>query len=155
MKNYVSTLALVTALAASGSALAQDKNVKIGVLTDMSGLYADVAGPGAILATQMAVEDSGLLAKGWKIDVISADHQNKADIAGNVARRWADEDKVDFIDDGVNSAAGLAISVVAKDKNLAYVNSGAASSDLTGSACTPNMVHWTPTCWPTVPAKRS
>ena len=143
MKNYVSTLALVTALAASGSALAQDKNVKIGVLTDMSGLYADVAGPGAILATQMAVEDSGLLAKGWKIDVISADHQNKADIAGNVARRWADEDKVDFIDDGVNSAAGLAISVVAKDKNLAYVNSGAASSDLTGSACTPNMVHWT------------
>ena len=143
MKHYVSTFALVAAMAAAAPALAQDKNVKIGVLTDMSGLYADVAGPGAILATQMAVEDSGLAAKGWKIDVISADHQNKADIAGNVARRWADEDKVDFIDDGVNSAAGLAISVVAKDKNLAYVNSGAASSDLTGSACTPNMVHWT------------
>jgi branched-chain amino acid transport system substrate-binding protein len=143
MRQAISLLAMTTALAVSGTAYAQDKNVKIGVLTDMSGLYADVAGPGAVLATQMAIEDSGLVAKGWKIDIISADHQNKADIAGNVARQWSDQDKTDLIVDGVNSAAGLAIGVVAKDKNVAYINSGAASSDLTGSACSPNLIHWT------------
>jgi branched-chain amino acid transport system substrate-binding protein len=143
MRQAISLLAMTTALAVSGAAFAADKNVKIGVLTDMSGLYSDVAGPGAVLATQMAIEDSGLAAKGWKIDVISADHQNKADIAGNVARQWADQEKTDLIVDGVNSAAGLAIGVVAKDKNLAYINSGAASSDLTGSACSPNLIHWT------------
>ena len=143
MKKAISYLALVAAMTVAGSAYAQDKTVKIGVLTDMSGLYADVAGPSAVLAAQMAVEDSGLLAKGWKIEVISADHQNKADIAGNISRQWADQDKVDLIVDGVNSAAGLAITVAAKEKNIAYINSGAASSDLTGSACTPNMVHWT------------
>ncbi len=143
MKYAIQAITLAAGLTACDAALAQEKTAKIGVMTDMSGLYADVAGPGALLATQMAVEDSGLLAKGWKIEVISADHQNKPDIAGNIARRWSDQDKVDLIVDGVNSGAGLAISVVAKEKNIAYINSGAASSDLTGSACTANMVHWT------------
>ena len=88
MKQRISALLLSAALAfaASSGAFAQDKTVKIGVLTDMSGLYADLGGPGSTLAAQMAVEDSGLLAKGWKIDVISGDHQNKPDIGSTIAR---------------------------------------------------------------------
>jgi branched-chain amino acid transport system substrate-binding protein len=124
-------------------ALADDKIVKIGVLTDLSSLYADLGGPGSILAAQMAVEDSGLTKEGWNIEVISGDHQNKPDIGVGIARRWFDEDKVDVIADVPNSGVGLAIAGVAKEKNFVYMNSGAASSDLTGKACTPNTVHWT------------
>ena len=143
MKTSVSTLALVAALALPGAAFAQDKNVKIGVLDDMSGLYADVGGQGSILAAQMAIEDSGLAAKGWKIDMISADHQNKPDVGVNIARQWADKDKVDNVVGVLSSGVALAVAGVAKEKNLAYMNSGAAASDLTNSACTPNTVHWT------------
>ncbi len=143
MKHCISALAFAAALAASGGALAQDKNVKIGVLDDMSGLYADVGGAGSVLAAQMAIEDSGLAAKGWKIDVVSADHQNKPDVGVNVARQWIDQDKVDSLFGVLNSGVGLAVAGVAKDKNVVYMNSGAATSDLTGSACTPNTVHWT------------
>ena len=143
MKHTVSTLALAAALGMTSVALAQDKTAKIGVLTDMSGLYADVAGQGSVVAAQMAVEDSGLIAKGWKLDVVSADHQNKPDVGVNVSRQWIDQDKVDGIFDGVTSSVGLALAGVTKDKNVVYVNSGAASSDITGSACTPNMIHWT------------
>ena len=143
MKTSVSTLALVAALALPGAAFAQDKNVKIGVLDDMSGLYADVGGQGSILAAQMAIEDSGLAAKGWKIDMISADHQNKPDVGVNIARQWADKDKVDNVVGVLSSGVALAVAGVAKEKNLVYMNSGAATSDLTNSACTPNTVHWT------------
>ena len=143
MKTSVSTLALVAALALPGAAFAQDKNVKIGVLDDMSGLYADVGGQGSILAAQMAIEDSGLAAKGWKIEMISADHQNKPDVGVNIARQWADKDKVDNIVGVLSSGVALAVAGVAKEKNLAYMNSGAAASDLTNSACTPNTIHWT------------
>jgi len=143
MKTSVSTLALVAALALPGAAFAQDKNVKIGVLDDMSGLYADVGGQGSILAAQMAIEDSGMLAKGWKIDMISADHQNKPDVGVNIARQWADKDKVDNVVGVLSSGVALAVAGVAKEKNLVYMNSGAATSDLTNSACTPNTVHWT------------
>ena len=143
MKTSVSTLALVAALALPGAAFAQDKNVKIGVLDDMSGLYADVGGQGSILAAQMAIEDSGLAAKGWKIDMISADHQNKPDVGVNIARQWADKDKVDNVVGVLSSGVALAVAGVAKEKNLAYMNSGAAASDLTNSACTPNTIHWT------------
>ena len=143
MKTSVSTLALVAALALPGAAFAQDKNVKIGVLDDMSGLYADVGGQGSILAAQMAIEDSGMVAKGWKIDLISADHQNKPDVGVNLARQWADQEKVDGIFGVLTSSVALAVNGVAKEKNLVYMNSGAATSDLTNSACSPNTVHWT------------
>jgi branched-chain amino acid transport system substrate-binding protein len=123
-------------------ALADDKVVKIGSLSDQTSLYADVGGPGSTLAAQMAAEDSGLLKKGWTIDVISGDHQNKPDIGAGIARKWFDEDKVDAIVDVPNSGVGLAVATVSKEKNGVYLNSGAASSDLTGKACTPNTIHW-------------
>ena len=143
MKTSVSTLALVAALALPGAAFAQDKNVKIGVLDDMSGLYADVGGQGSILAAQMAIEDSGMVAKGWKIDMISADHQNKPDVGVNLTRQWADQEKVDTVVGVLTSSVALAVNGVAKEKNIVHMNSGAATSDLTNAACTPNTVHWT------------
>jgi branched-chain amino acid transport system substrate-binding protein len=126
----------------TGIALADDKVVKIGSLSDQTSLYADIGGPGSTLAAQMAVEDSGLLKMGWTIDVVSGDHQNKPDIGAGIARKWFDEDKVDVIVDVPNSGVGLAVAAVVKEKNGVYLNSGAASSDLTGKACTPNTVHW-------------
>jgi branched-chain amino acid transport system substrate-binding protein len=132
-------LTLATATIAS----AQDKTVKIGSLSDQSGLYADLAGPGSTLAAQMAAEDSGLMAKGWKIDIISGDHQNKPDIGSNIARQWFDVDKVDTIVDVPNSGVALAVNNIVKEKNGVYINSGAATSDLTNAQCSPNTVHWT------------
>jgi branched-chain amino acid transport system substrate-binding protein len=134
--------ALVAGLLLNGAALADDKVVKIGALSDQTSLYADVGGPGSTLAAQMAAEDSGLLKKGWTIDVVSGDHQNKPDIGAGIARKWFDEDKVDVIVDVPNSGVGLAVATVSKEKNGVYLNSGAASSDLTGKACTPNTIHW-------------
>src|SRR6202166_3258077 len=124
-------------------ALAQDKTVKIGVLNDMSGLYADIGGPNSVIAVKMAVEDSGLTKKGWKIDVVSGDHQNKPDVGVNIARQWIDNDKVDAIADTPNSGVALAVSNLVKEKNAVMLNSGAATADLTGKACTPNTVSFT------------
>jgi branched-chain amino acid transport system substrate-binding protein len=117
--------------------------VKIGALSDQSGLYADLGGPGSTLAAQMAVEDSGLTAKGWKIDIVSGDHQNKPDVGVNIARQWFDVDKVDVIVDVPNSGVALAVSNLVKEKNGVFINSGAGSSDLTNAQCTPNTIHWT------------
>ena len=141
----IASLLLTTALtvAAAGVASAQDKTVKIGALSDQSGLYADLGGPGSTFAAQMAVEDSGLAAKGWKIDIISGDHQNKPDIGTAIARQWFDVDKVDIIVDVPNSGVALAVNNVVKEKNGVYINSGAATSDLTNAQCSPNTVHWT------------
>ncbi|MEY9184186.1 branched-chain amino acid transport system substrate-binding protein [Bradyrhizobium sp. USDA 326] len=141
----IASLLLTTALtfAATGLASAQDKTVKIGALSDQSGLYADLGGPGSTLAAQMAVEDSGLAAKGWKIDIISGDHQNKPDIGTAIARQWFDVDKIDVIVDVPNSGVALAVNNVIKEKNGVYINSGAATSDLTNAQCSPNTVHWT------------
>ncbi|HEY2249255.1 MAG TPA: ABC transporter substrate-binding protein [Bradyrhizobium sp.] len=138
------TAALI-ALAALGlatPALAQDKVVKIGVLNDMSSLYADIGGPNSVVAVNMAVEDSGLLAKGWKIDVISGDHQNKPDVGVNIARQWIDTEKVDAIADTPNSGVALAVSNIVKEKNSVLLNNGAATADLTGKACTPNTISY-------------
>jgi branched-chain amino acid transport system substrate-binding protein len=145
MKNKISAVLLGTALTlATGTlAFAQDKTVKIGSLSDQSGLYADLGGPGSTLAAQMAAEDSGLMAKGWKIDIISGDHQNKPDIGTSIARQWFDVDKVDVIVDVPNSGVALAVNNVVKEKNGVYINSGAATSDLTNAQCSPNTVHWT------------
>jgi len=144
MKHRISAVLLGTALAfGAGSAVfAQDKTIKIGVLTDNSGLYSDLGGAGSTLAAQMAVEDSGLAAKGWKIDVISADHQNKPDIAVNTARQWIDVDKVDIFMDVLNSGVALAVNNLVKEKNAIMINTGAASSDLTNAQCSPNTIHW-------------
>jgi branched-chain amino acid transport system substrate-binding protein len=141
----IASLLLTTALtvAAASGAIADDKIVKIGVLSDQSGLYADNAGPGSTLAAQMAVEDSGLTGKGWKIDVIAGDHQNKPDIGTSITRRWFDVDKVDVIADVPNSGVALAVNNVVKEKNGVHINSGAATSDLTNAQCSPNTVHWT------------
>src|SRR5215207_4296605 len=133
MKRSLAIWTLTSALVvAAGGAFAQtmDKNVKIGVLNDQSSLYADITGPGSALAAQMAVEDSGLVAKGWKIDVISADHQNKPDVGTNIARQWLDVEKVDAIADVPTSSVALAVNNVVKEKNGVFLNSGAAASDL-------------------------
>jgi branched-chain amino acid transport system substrate-binding protein len=124
-------------------AFAQDKTVKIGVLNDMSSLYADIGGPNSVAAIKMAVEDSGLPAKGWKIDVLSGDHQNKPDVGTNIARQWIDNEKVDVIADTPNSGVALAVSNVVREKNAVLLNSGAATADLTGKACTPNTISFT------------
>ncbi|MGY4624982.1 ABC transporter substrate-binding protein [Bradyrhizobium sp. USDA 4486] len=125
------------------SAYAQDKTIKIGVLNDMSSLYADIGGPNSVAAVKMAVEDSGLKAKGWTIDVLSGDHQNKPDIGVNIARQWIDNDKVDVISDTPSSGVALAVNNLVKEKNSVLLNSGAATADLTGKACTPNTISYT------------
>ena len=136
----------LVALASIGiatSAMADDKVVKIGVLNDMSSLYADIGGPNSVVAVKMAVEDSGLEKKGWKIDVVSGDHQNKPDIGVNITRQWIDEQKVDAIADTPNSGVALAVSNIVKEKNAVLLNSGAASADLTGKACNANTISYT------------
>src|SRR3954447_14601407 len=142
MKTSIAVAALAAALAWAGSAAAQNKNVKIGSLSDQSSLYADIGGPGSTVAAQMAVGDSGMTGKGWKIEVISADHQNKPDVGVNIARQWFDVDKVDVIVDIPNSGVALAVSNLVKEKNGVLLDSGAGSSDLTNAQCTPNTIHW-------------
>jgi branched-chain amino acid transport system substrate-binding protein len=141
-RRFAASVALA-ALALATPALAQDKTVKIGVLNDMSSLYADIGGPNSVAAVKMAVEDSGLTKKGWKIEVVSGDHQNKPDIGVNIARQWIDADKVDAIADTPNSGVALAVSNLVKEKNSVLLNSGAATADLTGKACNPNTISFT------------
>ncbi|HZP76086.1 MAG TPA: ABC transporter substrate-binding protein [Pseudolabrys sp.] len=145
MKRFIITAGVVLLLApfATHPALAQSKTITIGVLEDQSGVYADATGAGSVLATQMAVEDSGLEKKGWKINVISADHQNKADLAANIARKWFDVEKADVIVGLGNSSVALAVHQIARDMNKVAVVTSGATSDLTGKACSPNTVHWT------------
>src|SRR6201985_2758107 len=144
MKRSIAALMMTAGLAFAGAASAQtmDKVVKVGALGDQSGLYSDIGGPGSTVAAQMAIEDSGLREKGWKIDLISADHQNKPDVAVNIGKQWVDVEKVDVFVDLAASNVGLAIANLSKEKNVVNLNSGSGSSDLTGSQCTPNTVHW-------------
>jgi branched-chain amino acid transport system substrate-binding protein len=148
-RTLISTLlAAAFGLGATGAqAQISDGVIKIGVMNDMSGLYADVAGPGSVAAAKMAVEDFGAEKKGMKVEIVSADHQNKPDVGSTIARTWYDVDKVDAIFDVPTSSVALAISQITKDKGKAFINSGAASSDLTGKACSPNTVHWTYDTW--------
>jgi branched-chain amino acid transport system substrate-binding protein len=142
-RRYAVLIATCAGLGLATSALAQDKTVKIGVLNDMSSLYADIGGPNSVAAIKMAVEDSGLAKKGWKIDILSGDHQNKPDVGTNLARQWIDNEKVDVIADTPNSGVALAVSNLVREKNIVLLNSGAATADLTGKACTPNTVSFT------------
>ncbi len=128
-----------------GTAQAQisDDVVKIGVLSDMSSLYSDIAGPGSVVAAQMAVKDFGGKVAGKPIEIISADHLNKADVGSAIARQWFDQDHVDAIVDVPTSSIALSVQDIAKEKGKVFLISGAASSDLTGKACSPTGVHWT------------
>ena len=150
MKFPVKTLlaALLSAIGLNASAQISDGIVKIGVLNDMSGLYADITGPGSVVAAKMAVEDYVKSTKSsLKIEIVSADHQNKADIGSNIARQWYDTDKVDMIIDVPTSSVALAISQVSREKGKIHVNTGAATADLTGKACSPNTIHWLYDTW--------
>jgi branched-chain amino acid transport system substrate-binding protein len=140
-------LAFAAAALFGTAAQAEDINVKLGVLNDMSSLYADISGPGSVTAAKMAVEDFNPAAHGMKVEIISADHQNKPDVGSNIARQWFDVDHVDAILDVPTSSVALAVSDVTREKNKVFLISGAASSDLTGPKCSPNSVHWTYDTW--------
>jgi branched-chain amino acid transport system substrate-binding protein len=148
MKRLISLAALAIAFGC-GSAQAQytDGTIKIGVMNDMSGLYADLTGSGSVVAARLAVEDFGAAAKGLKVEIVGADHQNKPDVGSNIVRTWIDVDKVDVIVDVPTSSVALAVSEIVKDKNKVFLVSGAAASDLTGPKCTPNTIHWTYDTW--------
>ena len=145
----IRSLILMTVALASGPAYAQytDSVVKIGVLTDMSSLYADNTGPGSVAAAKLAVADFGAEAKGIKVEIISADHQNKPDLGSSIANGWFDKDKVDVIVDVPNSAVALAVSEIARQKNKVFLAVGPATSDLTGPKCNVNTIHWTYDTW--------
>jgi branched-chain amino acid transport system substrate-binding protein len=148
MKGLLSLTALALALGC-GCAQAQytDGTIKIGVMNDMSGLYADLTGPGSVVAARMAVEDFGAAAKGMKVEIVGADHQNKPDVGSNIVRTWIDVDKVDVIVDVPTSSVALAVNEIVKEKNKVFLVSGAAASDLTGPKCSPNTIHWTYDTW--------
>ncbi len=146
MKSLVSLTALAIALAAS-SAQAQQTSIKIGVMSDMSSLYADLAGPGSTAAAKLAVADFIKDNPNVKVEIVSADHQNKADIGSNVVNRWFDTENVDMVIDVPNSGVALAVSQIAATKNKVFIVSGAAASDLTGPKCNANTVHWTYDTW--------
>jgi branched-chain amino acid transport system substrate-binding protein len=121
--------------------------IKIGVLNDQSGLYSDLTGQGSVVAARMAIEDFGAAKKGMKVEVVFADHLNKPDVGSQIARRWYDAEGVDAIFDVPTSSVALAVSQLTREKGKAFINSGAASSDLTGKACSPNTIHWTYDTW--------
>ena len=139
-------LAAAAVMFAAGTAQAE-VTVKLGVLSDMSSLYADIGGPGSVEAAKMAVEDFDPAKNGMKVDIVSADHLNKPDVGSGIARQWYDVEKVDAIVDVPTSSVALAVADVTKEKNKTFLVSGAASSDLTGAKCTPNTVHWTYDTW--------
>jgi branched-chain amino acid transport system substrate-binding protein len=137
--------ATAAALVMSAAAQAQisDDTVKIGVMNDMSGLYADISGQGSVEAARLAIAEFGGTINGKKIELVSADHQNKPDVGGAIARQWYDNDKVDVIVDVPTSSVALAVQDVARERKKMFLISGAASSDLTGKACSPTGIHWT------------
>jgi branched-chain amino acid transport system substrate-binding protein len=143
----IATLALAATAALASAAQAEDLTVKIGVMSDMSGLYADLGGPGSVVAAKMAVADFNPAAHGLKVELVNADMQNKPDVGTGIARQWFDVDHVDMIVDVPNSGVALAVNEVAREKNKVFLVSGAASSDLTGPKCSPNTVHWTYDTW--------
>ena len=145
LRTAILTAAMVSAGAAYGQV--SDGVVKIGVLNDMSGTYADLAGAGSVLAARLAIEDLKDVVKDLKIEVVGADHQNKPDIGSNIVRQWIDVDKVDVIVDVPTSSVALAVNEIVKEKNKVFLVSGAATSDLTGPRCSPNTIHWTYDTW--------
>ena len=149
LKQTILAAAVAATFTLAGSANAQvsDGVIKIGVMNDMSSLYADIAGPGSVIAARMAIEDFGAAKKGMKVEVLSADHQNKPDVGSQIANQWYDVDKVDAIFDVPTSSVALAVNEITRKKGKAFLVSGAATSDLTGKACSPNTIHWTYDTW--------
>src|SRR5450756_177435 len=141
------SLAALAVLLACGTASAQQINVKIGVLTDMSSLYADATGPGSVAAAKMAIADFTKANPNVKVELVSGDHQNKPDVGSQITNQWYDVDKVDMVIDVSNSGVALAVSQITATNNKVFVVSGAASSDLTGPKCNANTVHWTYDTW--------
>jgi len=140
--------AALCACTAAAHAQFSDGVIKIGVMNDQSGTYADLSGPGSVWAAKKAIEDFCKTTKCHdKIEVVFADHQNKPDIGSNIVRQWYDVDKVDVVVDVPTSSVALAVNNITKEKNKVFLVSGAAASDLTGKACTPNTVHWTYDTW--------
>ncbi len=131
------------ALLGSSRTRAQTPTLRIGVLTDLSGPYRDITGPTSVACVRQAIEDFGVSGKGMNVEVISGDHQNKADIGANLARQWFDQDAVDMITDVPNSSVALAVAQVAKEKNKAYVNSSMGVEFTTSAQCNANTIQWT------------
>jgi branched-chain amino acid transport system substrate-binding protein len=146
MKRLLCLTAIAVVLAAA-SARAEDINVKIGVMSDMSSLYADLGGPGSVAAARVAVAEFTKAHPNVRVEIVSGDHQNKPDVGSNIANQWFDVDKVDMIIDIPNSGVALAVSQVAANKNKLFIVSGAAASDLTGPKCNANTIHWTYDTW--------
>ena len=141
-------LALAIALGGVSAAAAQDMpTFRVGVLSDMSGLYADISGPGAVAAAKLAIEDFKPESHGFKVEVVTGDHQNKPDIGSGIVRKWFDVEKIDAVLDVPTSSVALAVANIAQEKNRLLMVSSAGTSDLTGKACTPNTVHWTYDTW--------
>src|ERR1700733_13261081 len=143
----IATLALAAAAALTSVAQAEDLTVKLGVLNDMSSLYADIGGQGSVIAAKMAGGDFNPAPHGMKIEIVNPDHLNKPDVGVNIVRQWIDVDHVDAILDVPTSSVALAVNEVIREKNKVFLVSGAATSDLTGAKCSPNTVHWTYDTW--------
>ena len=148
MKNLARVICGALVLVALPLALsAQDRSLKIGVLTDLSSVYADYNGQGSLIAAQLAIEDHGGKAGGRKIEMVSADHQNKADVGAGIARRWLDTEGVDVLADMPNSSVALAVNDLVRERNKVMLVSAGGSALLTGERCSPNTVHWTYDTW--------
>lgn len=141
------TAAVIGVLLFSAAQAADTTPLKIAVLNDQSSVYADFQGIGSVIAAQMAVEDYGGKAGGRPVEVLSADHQMKADVGASIARRWIDLDNVQLILDLPNSSVALAVNEIVREKNKVLIGSGAGTSLLTGAKCTPNTIHWTYDTW--------
>ncbi|UEM24475.1 ABC transporter substrate-binding protein (plasmid) [Skermanella mucosa] len=146
------TAGLLTAAFLATAAPAQAQNdalpvFRVGVLNDQSGLYSDIAGLGSVEAARMAVEDFKPETKGFRVEILSADHQNKPDVGANIVRQWFDRDQVDVVADVPTSSIALAVSEIAREKDKVFLIASAGTSDLTGKGCTPNNVHWTYDTW--------
>ncbi len=145
--NFKTILMTAAAVLTLGNAAQAETAIKLGVLNDMSSLYADISGPGSVVAAKLAVEDFAKINPDLKVEVIGADHQNKPDIGSNIARQWYDRENVDVILDTTTSSVALAVSEVTKEKKKIFIPSGGGTSDLTGKSCSPYTVHWTYDTW--------
>ena len=146
MQRFATLTALLAALFSAPALAEMNGTLRIGVMNDMSSVYADFQGPGSVVAAQLAVEDFAKQTK-RKIEILSADHQNKPDVGAAIARRWLDVEGVDMIIDLPNSSVALAVADLIREKNKVVIGSGAGTALLTGAKCSPNTVHWTYDTW--------
>ncbi len=146
-RTILSAAAATPLLGARGARAQAANTIRIGILNDQSGLYRDLSGPGSTQAVRMAIQESGITQRGVNVEVVQADHQNRPDVGATVVRQWIDRDNVDVIVDVPTSSVALAVNTIVREKNKVFLNSGAATSDLTGAACSPNTIHWTYDTW--------